>query len=80
MPAIIATQALLNDARAKYHALVTGTAARVVVDQNGERVEFAAANRNSLYNYIQQLEGQLATTCGAASTPNAAYSPATFTF
>lgn len=47
---------LLKDARAAYHALKTGTMARVVVDQNGERVEFAAANANGLYNYIKELE------------------------
>jgi hypothetical protein len=59
MPAIVATQALLNEARKSYHALMTGTSPRVVVDQNGERVEFTAANGPKLYAYIQQLEMQL---------------------
>jgi hypothetical protein len=45
----------LTDARAQYHALVTGQAPRVVVDSNGERVEFTAANSQKLYLYIQQL-------------------------
>lgn len=45
----------LTDARAQYHDLITGKAPRVVVDQNGERVEFVAANSQKLYLYIQQL-------------------------
>ena len=50
---LAATQ--LADAQAKYHLLLTGQLARVYVDQNGERVEFSAANKADLYNYIQQL-------------------------
>lgn len=50
----------LVEARAAYHDLVTGKAARVVVDQNGERVEFVSANRSQLYLYIQSLERQVA--------------------
>ena len=77
MPTIIATEQLLADARAKYHALVTGTAARVVVDQNGERVEFTPANRQALAAYINELELQLAE---PVANPMAKYHPATFTF
>ena len=55
---IVTTQ--LADARSAYHSLMTGTAARVVVDQNGERVEFAVANRGALAAYILELEGKLA--------------------
>lgn len=51
----------LVEARAAYHQLNTGQMARVVVDQNGQRVEFAPANKTALYNYIQQLEGELGT-------------------
>ena len=78
MAAIIATQPLLDDARAKYHALVTGTSARVVVDQNGERVEFTAAKRQDLYNYITELEAALS--AGTAPIDNSRYHPATFVF
>lgn len=49
----------LTDAKAAYHELVMGRSARVVIDQNGERVEFVAANRMQLYLYIQDLERQL---------------------
>ena len=50
---------MITDAREQYHALLTGKAARVVVDSNGERLEFVAANRPALYAYIQNLESQL---------------------
>jgi hypothetical protein len=49
----------ITEAEAAYHSLVTGKAARVIVDQNGERVEFIAANRAALYSYIQDLKSQL---------------------
>lgn len=80
MAALIATPALLNEARKAYHALLTGTSARVVVDSNGEKVEFTAANRGSLYTYIQQLEAALQTTCGGPTPDLSAYHPAGFTF
>lgn len=66
MTTIIATPAMLQEARKAYHALMTGTSPRVVVDQNGERVEFVAASAPKLYNYIQQLEQALGTPCGQA--------------
>lgn len=49
-------EALLKDARKEYHALMTGSKARVVVDQNGERVEFSPANADKLASYIRALE------------------------
>lgn len=55
-------QQQLEEARKAYHLLSTGKLARVVVDQNGERVEFSATNRTALYNYILQLEASLAVT------------------
>jgi hypothetical protein len=54
-------EAKLTDARNAYHTLMTGSQARVVVDQNGERVEFTAARKGDLYTYIMSLESQLAT-------------------
>lgn len=67
---------LLTEARNAYHLLLTGRSARVVVDQNGERVEFTAANRASLYNYIRELEAKLPS---ATPIPQS-YAPAHFTF
>jgi len=51
----------LDEARAAYHSLNTGTMPRVVVDQNGERVEFTAANRANLYRYVMELEAKCGT-------------------
>jgi hypothetical protein len=56
---MLTIQQKIEEARAAYHQLNTGRMPRVVVDQNGERVEFTAANRTGLYTYIQQLEAQL---------------------
>lgn len=66
----------LRQARSAYHALMTGTMPRVVVDQNGERVEFVAANRQALYSHIQKLEAQL----GSYDSRCAVSGPAGFLF
>lgn len=55
-------QEKLDDARAVYHQLLTGRIPRAYVDQNGERIEYTAANRGQLYLYIQGLEVQLGVT------------------
>ena len=52
-------QQLLDDAKAAYHSLMTGTMARVVVDIDGSRTEFTATNAARLYAYIQTLERTL---------------------
>jgi hypothetical protein len=57
-------QQKLDAARDAYHSLVTGKMARVVVDQNGERVEFQAANAFRLQAYIKELEAECAATSG----------------
>lgn len=49
----------LAEAKAEYHALITGNKARVAVDSNGERIEFTAANSGRLKAYIDDLERQL---------------------
>lgn len=59
----------IKDAERQYHALQTGTMPRVVVDQNGERVEFVAANSLKLYQYIQGLKAQVPTAVDAGSGP-----------
>ena len=75
----VALQAALDDAVKQYHLLITGQSARVVVDQNGQRVEFTAANSNRLNAYIMQLKSQL----GIPMTPcsvNMPSAPAGFYF
>lgn len=72
-----ALEARLAEAKQAYHDLLTGTKARVVVDSNGERVEFVAANRQALYAYIQELERVL---CPPSSYPSNNLQPMRFTF
>lgn len=52
-------KALLIEARAAYHKLMTGTALIELRDQNGESVRFSAVRRSDLYAYIQDLERQI---------------------
>lgn len=49
----------LEQAEQAYHDLAIGRSARVVVEQNGERVEFTAANAGRLQSYIQDLTDQI---------------------
>lgn len=55
----LTTQQKLDDAEKAYHDLLTGCALRVVVDRNGERVEFTGANRQMLKAYIDELRTAL---------------------
>ena len=49
----------LSEAETAYHRLLLGSKASVVVDQNGERVEFQTTTAGRLAAYIQQLKSQL---------------------
>jgi hypothetical protein len=42
-----------------YHRLTIGESPRVVVDQNGERIEYTATNSSRLSQYIADLARQL---------------------
>ena len=46
----------LSQAEEQYHRLLTGQAAKVFVDQNGERIEYVAANAARLAAYIEELK------------------------
>lgn len=52
----------LQEAEDALHALLLGQQARVITDQNGERVEFNAANRSALIAYIARLKHEIAGT------------------
>lgn len=65
----------IEEAKNQMHLLQTGKAARVVVDQNGERVEFSMTNIGQLRAYITELEAQL----NAPATP-VPYGPIGFFF
>lgn len=56
---VLEVQENLADAKKQYHLLVTGQAAAVFVDQNGERVEFRPASAHKLRSYIRELEQKL---------------------
>lgn len=56
---MMATAQDLREAKEAYKKLVTGQLPRVVVDQNGERVEFTATNASLLKKYINELEREL---------------------
>jgi len=49
----------LAQAEQAYHDLRMGGMARVFVDQNGERVEYAATNVGGLRSYILELKTTL---------------------
>ena len=66
---LVALRQQISEARNAYHMLQIGRSARVVVDQNGERVEFTAANSSRLYTYIMQLEAQLPCAAGTGTAP-----------
>jgi hypothetical protein len=68
--------AYLAEARTAYHNLLIGNNARVVVDQNGERVEYSAANQAALVTYITQLEG----ICGGCTVEVTSRGPIGFLF
>lgn len=57
-------QTMLNEAELAFHKLMLGGAVTVVVDQNGERVEYAAGNINRLSAYIFSLRMQLGLVTG----------------
>lgn len=55
MPVLLTNAEMLAQAQGALHALMTGQSARVVVDQNGERVEFTSVNADRLRAYIVSL-------------------------
>lgn len=59
----------LVDAKSAYHELQVGRSARVFVDQNGERIEYTAANRQHLARYILELEAKIAGTSVGTGGP-----------
>jgi hypothetical protein len=51
--------ARLTQAESAYHELMTGRQPRVLVDQNGERVEYSPSNHFRLAAYINDLKVKL---------------------
>jgi len=61
----------LQEAERAYHTLRMGGQARVFVDQNGERVEFAGANADRLRAYIMEMKASLGLSTGIVGPLNA---------
>lgn len=59
MADIVTLKKYLKEAQLAYHQLMMGGSVRVFVDQNAERLEYTAANKQNLYNYIIQLRAQI---------------------
>lgn len=57
----------LADAEQAQHDLMTGRAVRVLVDQNGERIEYTTANAYRLATYIAELQRRIAACSGNRS-------------
>ena len=60
MSTLVELRARLEEAEKAYHQLMTGQMAVVVVDQNGERVEYARSNAYRLRAYIAELKAEIA--------------------
>lgn len=61
----------LAEAETAFHELRMGKQARVFVDQNSERVEFAVANADRLRAYIMELKALLGLPTGIVGPLNA---------
>jgi gpW len=67
--ATLTTAQKLVQAEDAYHRLMVGGQPLVVVDQNGERVEYTRANSLQLSAYIAQLRRELASPGSTTSLP-----------
>ena len=61
-------QTWLTEAQNAYHTVMLGGGVTVVVDQNGERIEYSRANATSLAKYIASLQAQINSLLGVAVT------------
>ena len=68
MATLLQLQTWLSEAQNAYHNVMMGGAATVVVDQNGERVEYARTNSGALLRYIATLQSQINQLQGLAVT------------
>lgn len=56
---IVLLKQRLTEAETAYHQLMMGGSVRVYVDQNAERIEYTASNKQNLWNYIVSLRAQI---------------------
>lgn len=64
-----ALQARIDALTTDYEDVLAGRKARVLVDQNGERIEYNGANALRLSNYIEVLKKQYRTDCKGCRLP-----------
>lgn len=64
-----ALQARIDALTTDYEDVLAGRKARVLVDQNGERIEYNGANALRLSNYIEVLKKQYRTDCLGCRLP-----------
>lgn len=55
----VALKARITKLQDSYDAIISGQAVKRFVDQNGEQVEYTAANASSLLAYINRLKSEL---------------------
>ena len=53
------TAGQIHELKAQYYRLISGGGVSVVIDQNGERIEYAKGDAGRLWAYITSLEAQL---------------------
>ena len=66
---MIYTKEMLDEARAAYFRISTGQSVAVVIDQNGERVEFQKADLPALAGVIRNMGMGLAVGTTSAYRP-----------
>ena len=69
------TQKDVDEMHIQYRRLVTGEAVSIVIDQNGERIEYSTGDAAKLWASIRMAESQL-----AAANGKLANRPLTFRF
>jgi hypothetical protein len=67
-------------AEAAYDDLLVGDSVRVLVDQNGERMEFTSANRAALATHIQSLKRDYGNECSLDTSAKSSSGPMRFLF
>lgn len=65
-PQCLALGQKIKDLEKQYEDLISGRKARVLVDQNGERIEFNAGDRLALSRYIAVIKAEFSRECGSA--------------
>ena len=64
---MIYTKEMLDEARAAYFRISTGQSVAVVIDQNGERIEFQKGNLTALADLIRKMEMEMEMAVGTTS-------------